>query len=344
MRRLTTLSLTMTSILLAGSAHAQFNKAPIVDFRSESARQIESPADYNPNGVVKAQYYRAEDLSPEQLDVILVEAERVKQFQAASNVRASGAVQSPYQTATPYQTPTYAQQAYQRQSYQTPVSAPSQARYSQPSHSHDHMTPAARAQHIEYYHSNPNAHNLTVQANTGQYRTAQSYPYQSPSVQPVNAIRNLSHTVTKGETLYSISRRYQISISDLQRMNGIRDTVISVGQVLTVPGATHATHRVAPGASPVVSFASAPNTTTVPQTGRTVRRVTRPVDELPVLLSANGSSDAIYAVLPKDTLYHIARRSCLSVGMIVNANGIDPSVPLRAGQRLTIPTGHCLAN
>jgi len=43
-----------------------------------------------------------------------------------------------------------------------------------------------------------------------------------------------SHQVMKGDTLYSISKRYNISIDDLKKKNNISDTGISIGQRLIV--------------------------------------------------------------------------------------------------------------
>ena len=42
------------------------------------------------------------------------------------------------------------------------------------------------------------------------------------------------HYVVKGDTLYSISRRYNISVKNLQKLNGLRDTTISIGQALII--------------------------------------------------------------------------------------------------------------
>lgn len=41
-----------------------------------------------------------------------------------------------------------------------------------------------------------------------------------------------SHTVRKGDTLYSISRKYKVSVVDLKEINGLESTNISVGQKL----------------------------------------------------------------------------------------------------------------
>lgn len=43
-----------------------------------------------------------------------------------------------------------------------------------------------------------------------------------------------SHQVIKGDTLYSISKRYNISLDDLKKKNNIVDNVISIGQELII--------------------------------------------------------------------------------------------------------------
>lgn len=43
-----------------------------------------------------------------------------------------------------------------------------------------------------------------------------------------------SHTVIKGDTLYSISRKYGLSVEELKSMNGINSTNISIGQSLLI--------------------------------------------------------------------------------------------------------------
>ncbi|NHF61427.1 LysM peptidoglycan-binding domain-containing protein [Flavobacteriaceae bacterium TP-CH-4] len=58
----------------------------------------------------------------------------------------------------------------------------------------------------------------------------QGYGQETTSVQ-----RNpTTYVVKKGDTLYSISRRYSVSVEDLRRINQIPDNTISVGQELTV--------------------------------------------------------------------------------------------------------------
>ncbi|PHR69641.1 MAG: N-acetylmuramidase [Lutibacter sp.] len=52
------------------------------------------------------------------------------------------------------------------------------------------------------------------------------------SVDEIKTKATDSHTVRKGDTLYSISRKYKVSVVDLKKINGLETTNISVGQKL----------------------------------------------------------------------------------------------------------------
>lgn len=54
-----------------------------------------------------------------------------------------------------------------------------------------------------------------------------------PNRKQVKSIKN-KHFVVKGDTLYSISRRYNISVQELKNINGLQDTNLSIGQELLV--------------------------------------------------------------------------------------------------------------
>lgn len=53
--------------------------------------------------------------------------------------------------------------------------------------------------------------------------------YENPVTQ-----ERITYTVAKGDTLYSISRTYNITIKELQSINGLSDTSLSIGQELVV--------------------------------------------------------------------------------------------------------------
>ena len=43
------------------------------------------------------------------------------------------------------------------------------------------------------------------------------------------------HTVIKGDTLYSVSKKYNVSIESIVKLNEIEDQTIYLGQSLTIP-------------------------------------------------------------------------------------------------------------
>ena len=47
-------------------------------------------------------------------------------------------------------------------------------------------------------------------------------------------IAELTHTVLQGETLYAISKKYNISIEVLKTKNNLVDNAISIGQTLLI--------------------------------------------------------------------------------------------------------------
>lgn len=47
-------------------------------------------------------------------------------------------------------------------------------------------------------------------------------------------VANKLHIVEKGETLYSISKKYNVTVSELQQLNGLNDAAISIGQELQI--------------------------------------------------------------------------------------------------------------
>ncbi|MDX5321486.1 MAG: LysM peptidoglycan-binding domain-containing protein, partial [Bacteroidota bacterium] len=48
---------------------------------------------------------------------------------------------------------------------------------------------------------------------------------------PTNELPS-THKVEAGDTLYSLSRKYQISIEQLKELNGLVSNALSIGQVL----------------------------------------------------------------------------------------------------------------
>ncbi len=144
-----------------------------------------------------------------------------------------------------------------------------------------------------------------------------------------------SHTVSKGDTLYNISKRYDTSVSAIQSENGFYGTALSIGQQIRIPGTRFDANN---------SVAQRTYASTPMNDSYVTRRIVEPTPQSisPRFEQATAASEAVYAVLPKDTLYSISRRTCVGVSDIVSRNSINNPNALTPGQRLTLPAGHCL--
>lgn len=120
--------------------------------------------------------------------------------------------------------------------------------------------------------------------------------------------RGSRYRVANGDTLWTIARRFGVSVDAMAAANGLASPhTLRIGQVLVLPSVA----QTAAAAAPV----------------RT-RRTATPTAQ-PALVT--------YRVHSGDTLYAIARRYGTSVGAIVATNRLPSAHRLQIGQRLTVP-------
>lgn len=153
------------------------------------------------------------------------------------------------------------------------------------------------------------------------------------------------YTVQRGDTLYSIAVRFGTTVEELQRLNGLSDTTIFVGQKIKVPGPGEADEPKA------VEY--------IVQEGDTLYSIARRFGvDMEEVARANNITDPstiyvgqrliipgarqtparqLYYVQPGDTLTGIAQRFGVSLQALMEANNITDPDAIYAGQVLRIP-------
>ncbi len=120
---------------------------------------------------------------------------------------------------------------------------------------------------------------------------------------------DITYKVEKGDTLYSISRKYQITVAELRTANNLSENdVIKVGQKLIIPDADIGT---------AAALSSTKNSASSAPAGKTVE----------------------YVVAKGDTLYGIARKNGMSVADLMSLNNLDSSAVIKVGQKLKVTVG-----
>lgn len=274
--RANTLLLTAAFTFSATATFAQTNYNVVVEPVESSVEAIiNAPIEYDEYGVVKAQHFNADNLTDEEYQALLDEADRIRAYRDVNGLN----FENDY--------------VYSESSSTTYVDAA-------PSYQIDLFAPQS---------TNP-----------------------VPTTTVTSSVK--THTVSKGDTLYNISKRYDTSVQSIQAENGLNSTSLSIGQRIRIPGVI--VESINAYSQPV--YATAPV-----EDSYVTRRVIQPAPFIERAQIENVvASEAVYAVLPKDTLYSIARRTCVGVNDIIAQNGLADPNALKPGQRLTLPSGHCL--
>lgn len=128
-----------------------------------------------------------------------------------------------------------------------------------------------------------------------------------------------SHKVGKGETLFSIAKRYDIPLAELKKLNGLKNDKVALGTTLTLGG------KAAPERTTVV----------LDKSGKADKTTAKASDSKAVAAKASAPRIARYTIRRGDTLASIAKRFKVDQGDLqrwnkLSAQGIKP------GQTLTI--------
>lgn len=127
----------------------------------------------------------------------------------------------------------------------------------------------------------------------------------------------LTHTVQKGETLYSISKKYSTTVQSIAYANKIDGTDIKIGQKLVIPEKNGAVQE---------------------KTNDSALKNDSKID------SKTEKNIQTYTVKKGDTWYAIARNFSVSVKQLYELNGTDEKSGLKVGQKIKIPAVSVLAS
>jgi N-acetylmuramoyl-L-alanine amidase len=131
---------------------------------------------------------------------------------------------------------------------------------------------------------------------------------------PATASADFAHTITAGESLYSVAATDGLTVAQLAAANGLSTNA----QLVT-------------GATLLIPPQSASAETTQPASADTQ---SAPAQATSVTTSSGSGG---YVVQPGDTLSQIAAANGITVHELAAENGLDPSGLLLAGARLSIP-------
>lgn len=119
-----------------------------------------------------------------------------------------------------------------------------------------------------------------------------------------------SYIVKKGDTLYSISRKYQITVPELRAANNLSENdVLKAGAKLVIPAAD-IENAAALSASKTSDYKKD---------------------------SSRTSATAAYVVQKGDTLYGIARKYNIKLNELLSLNNLDNSSTIKIGQKILVP-------
>ena len=149
------------------------------------------------------------------------------------------------------------------------------------------------------------------------------------------------YIVKKGDTLYSIAQRYNITVDELKKQNQLSTNQLTIGQSLILPSTSFATYTVQKGDT-LYKIASQYNTTVdilkklnnlssnVLSIGQKIKLHSTEIINIPASLET-------YTVKSGDTLYSIAKKFDTTVDKIKSQNSLSADA-LTVGQVLKIPS------
>jgi len=140
-------------------------------------------------------------------------------------------------------------------------------------------------------------------------------------------------TVRKGDTLYSLGKKYGMGVDELMKMNKLQGNNLSIGQKLVVKKAASTPAKPKPKPVPVVETPKPAPPVETQTPNPTTEETQPPGPTLPRILS----DDFYYTVKSKDNLFRIAQNHGIKLtDMLAWNNFPNSSYPIHPGDKIII--------
>ena len=143
------------------------------------------------------------------------------------------------------------------------------------------------------------------------------------------------YTVKKGDSLWSISKKYNISVDELKNANNLVSNLISIGQNLIIPGHKPNKEEYVVKKGDTLYSIALKNGTTVDNL-KSINNLITDTLSIGQIIKLPSTENKTYMVKKGDTLYSIAKEYNTTVDTLVDINNLD-SIILSIGQILLLP-------
>ncbi len=145
------------------------------------------------------------------------------------------------------------------------------------------------------------------------------------------------YIVKSGDTLYSIARKYNMTVDELKKLNNLSNNTLSIGQRLKIDGAPLASNSInyVVKSGDTLYKIAGNNNTTVDEIKKLNNLSSNALSINQVLKIPSNNYDT-YIVKSGDTLYSIARKYNMTVDKLKDINNLKSNT-LSINQTLKVP-------
>ena len=143
-----------------------------------------------------------------------------------------------------------------------------------------------------------------------------------------------TYIVQKGDSLYSIAKKFNTTVDELKSLNNLSSNLLSIGQKLKISSSSQNIYVVQKGDS-LYSIANRFNTTV--EELKSLNNLSSNLLSIGQKLKIPSSSQNIYVVQKGDSLYSIANKFNTTVNELKSLNNLSSNL-LSIGQQLIIPS------